>query len=371
VETFMGPRRFWLGGQSVLNAYELSGSLVGVLLERFGAEAVRRWYAGASPEEAFGRDLEALDDLWRSRLGELETREVEQRQAGRRLEEGAKGAVHRARCGRLRPCDEGSRRLEAYRIALSAQDWEEVLRLLEDPSVQEAVFPPGLPGALSHRAWILERAHRGLGTPEEALGPVEELLEALPPEGESRGRFVEILLRLELAADREGEARERLERGVARDPALARELGWLPEALDAPDREEALAVFLETDPLRRAERAAELLERHPEWPGLARWTWRRQLWLSERVERALALGEELRAGGEEIPSGPLALLHEGRAGREEDAGRLAAARESWRAAEELREEPLARARAREQQERLAWRLDRLGRSDPSRDRGGR
>jgi hypothetical protein len=362
--TFVGARRFWLGGQSVRNAYDLAGSFVGFLLERFGADPVRAWYAGADPDLAFGLDLEGLDEAWRARLAEIETEGREQESAGRRLEEGARSAVHRTRCGRLRPCDEVSLRREAYRAALGNRRWEEVLGFLEDP----VVFPPGAPGSVFERAWVLELAHRGLETPAKALGPMAELLEALPPGDASRPLVFEMLLRLELAAGREAEMLARLEAARGGEDSLGADLGWLPVALESPDREEALSVFLENG---RLERALALLDRHPEWPELALWTWRRILWPGKRVDEALALGAELRAAGENIPAGSLSLLYEDQARGREDAGDLEGALESWRAAEELREDPLPRARAREEGRRLAWRMERAGLRPPRPDRGDR
>lgn len=367
IASFIGTRRFWLGGQSVRNAYDLAGSFVGFLLERFGTTPVRRWYSGARIEEAFGLDLGDLDAAWRSRLAEIETGAVEQESAGHRMDEGARRAVHRSRCGRLPACDEEALRREAFRSALAGRRWAEILTFLED----EALVPSGAFGGGLERAWLLELAHRGLGTPEAALEPVEQILEGLPAEDERRARLFEILLRLEIEAGRDEEARMRLRSASASEPDLAGDLGWLFEALQAPDRDAALAVFLETEPLERARRATDLLSRHPDWPGLALWTWRRQLWIGERREVALSLGEKLRADGESIPGGALALLYEDLAREREDDGELAEALEAWRAAESLREDPLPQALAREEQRRLAWRLERAALRAPDRDREGR
>lgn len=58
-------------GHDAARAYTVAGAFVGFVRDTHGAEAVRRWYGGASIEEATGKSLDALDDAFRAHVAAL------------------------------------------------------------------------------------------------------------------------------------------------------------------------------------------------------------------------------------------------------------------------------------------------------------
>lgn len=64
----------WLGKHPHVNSYDVAGSWMRFLLDRHGAAAVRRYYRGVPPAEAFGVGLDALERAWHEHLDAVELR---------------------------------------------------------------------------------------------------------------------------------------------------------------------------------------------------------------------------------------------------------------------------------------------------------
>ncbi len=59
-------------GQNASTAYTVAGAFVSWFHDRFGADALERWYAGASLVAITGRDLDALDGEWQKALEKVQ-----------------------------------------------------------------------------------------------------------------------------------------------------------------------------------------------------------------------------------------------------------------------------------------------------------
>jgi hypothetical protein len=363
-----GVFRFWLGGQDVRHAYALAGSFVGFLLERFGPVALGRWYGGAPAEEVFGMDLDQLDAAWRERLAEIPTEVPEEEEAQRWIEQGARTAVHRTRCGRLRPRDNWriTRSTAAARAAIEAawreERWDEVLRLLE-----EVTFSADHDRDRQVRLAVLQQAQERRGRPEEAVPPIEAALEDLATDHPDRPLLLASLLRAVLAADRIERALEILDRlgETLMGDGLAPQ--WLTAGLRSPLRREVTDLFLERNPRMQVQAALSLLDRLPEPKDLDSWIWMRTVRGPGEEGSALPVARTLAAGSERVSPEVRASVHAWLARRHEASGDLAAARESWLAVQELHPEPEGRARAGDQADRVAWRLERAGQAPPGKD----
>jgi hypothetical protein len=55
----------WLRAHPRVNAYDIGGSWMRFLLDRFGAEKVKRYYTGTTAKTAFGTDAAELEKSWR------------------------------------------------------------------------------------------------------------------------------------------------------------------------------------------------------------------------------------------------------------------------------------------------------------------
>lgn len=68
----------WLGARPGFNAYDVAGSYLRFLLDKYGAKKTTRYYMGATASAAFGADEAKLEKTWRETLARFELRpEVE------------------------------------------------------------------------------------------------------------------------------------------------------------------------------------------------------------------------------------------------------------------------------------------------------
>lgn len=154
---------------SASKAYTVAGAFVRFLGDRYGKEALRRWYGGASLSEvAGGKDLAALDAEFRTMLTKLSIPERSLATAKARFE---RLAFFDRRCPRIvdRMLGEGSGALDAGDVVAAERSFREVLRL--DPSNVDARF--GLAGC-ARRAGNTELALErfvALGTTPEVPRP--------------------------------------------------------------------------------------------------------------------------------------------------------------------------------------------------------
>jgi hypothetical protein len=61
----------WLARHPHVNAYDVAGSWMRFLLDRFGAAKVRSYYVGAPVQKAFGADLATLERQWHAHLDKV------------------------------------------------------------------------------------------------------------------------------------------------------------------------------------------------------------------------------------------------------------------------------------------------------------
>jgi hypothetical protein len=357
---FLGLRNFWLGGQSVSNSYELAGSFVGFLLERYGVRAVRSWYGGASAPEAFGLSVDELDVAWREHLDEVEVGTADRRIARGQFGPTAPPATHRRRCVRLRPADRAARAEAALFLAAGEERWEEVLRRVDREQAAEGEAVAGFEEARRRRrhVWLAFRALTMLERHEEAAQRVEAEVAKLDEADPDHPFYLSLLLPARLAAGQHEAALEILDRiETLASPGYDVRL-WLRPALDSPQRDEAVAVFLERgDADERARRALDLLAGGERFPGFGLWT---LSWL----DVARGFGAEARTlvsrllDDETLPAGIRVQLHMRLAGVAEREGRLEAAVAHARAALVDEADAGARMRLADLAERLAWRAGR-------------
>ncbi|MFO1076255.1 MAG: hypothetical protein U1E73_00850 [Planctomycetota bacterium] len=64
----------WLSQRPGFNGYDVAGSWMRYLLDRYGAERVRRYYKGVPPDQAFGENLAELEHGWHARLDQVKLR---------------------------------------------------------------------------------------------------------------------------------------------------------------------------------------------------------------------------------------------------------------------------------------------------------
>jgi formylglycine-generating enzyme required for sulfatase activity len=139
-------------------AYTVAGAFVSFVRERYGAEAIRRWYAGASLPEAFrGQDLAALEREFHAALAKLPIPERALATAKTRFE---RPAFFARRCPRIvdRALGDAGGRLGAGDTQGAEEAYRTALRL--DPRNIDARF--GL-AACARRAGELESARRLYG----------------------------------------------------------------------------------------------------------------------------------------------------------------------------------------------------------------
>lgn len=75
----------WLQQHPFVGSYDVAGSWLRFLLDQFGAEKVRRYYCGVPVEDAFGKDLAALEAMWHARLDKVVLRDGTRRVLQQRL----------------------------------------------------------------------------------------------------------------------------------------------------------------------------------------------------------------------------------------------------------------------------------------------
>lgn len=127
---------------SASKAYTVAGAFVGFLGDRYGKEALRRWYGGASlPEVAGGKDLAALDADFRAMLQKIAIPERSLATAKARFE---RPAFFDRRCPRIvdRMLGEATGLLDLGDAVAAERGYREALRL--DPANLDARF--GLAG---------------------------------------------------------------------------------------------------------------------------------------------------------------------------------------------------------------------------------
>lgn len=93
-------RLFAMGflGESSSTAYTASGAFVGYVHDRFGADAVRRWYGGEALEAVTGTSLDALETAWHAALDERAIPEAAMIRAKARFD---KPGLFKRRCPRV------------------------------------------------------------------------------------------------------------------------------------------------------------------------------------------------------------------------------------------------------------------------------
>jgi tetratricopeptide (TPR) repeat protein len=133
-------------GITASKAYTVAGAFVGFMRDRYGAQAIRRWYAGATlPEVTGGKDLAALDADFRKALAALKVTSRAEGTAKVRFE---RAPFFARRCPRIvdRTLAEAGARLGVGDVSGAELGYREALGL--DPKNLEARF--GLAGC-EHR----------------------------------------------------------------------------------------------------------------------------------------------------------------------------------------------------------------------------
>ncbi len=106
-------RLFALGffGENSATAYTVSGAFVGFVHDRFGADAVRRWYAGEELPAVVGKSWSELEDAWHAELDALVLPKAAMEQAKARFD---RPGIFKRRCPRtVDACKERSHDLSS------------------------------------------------------------------------------------------------------------------------------------------------------------------------------------------------------------------------------------------------------------------
>jgi tetratricopeptide (TPR) repeat protein len=116
-------------GENSSTAYTVAGAFVSWFKEKFGAQALRRWYAGAAlPELTQGKDIDALDRDFRKQLA---TRPIDPKLLAVARARFDRPAIFGRRCPRVvdRLAQEAAGLLGASDTAAARDAYEDVLRL--------------------------------------------------------------------------------------------------------------------------------------------------------------------------------------------------------------------------------------------------
>ena len=341
---------FVWGNQSLHNAYRLSASFVGFLIERSGPAALARAYGGAAWTDAYGADLATLDAAWRQRLEGVAISAEERRRAALSFDPVRHPAFHRQRCPRVGEAAPAPERDPAEDTRPGAQ----ALALLRSGHAAEAIdrLTASARDATAPTNGAREAAAPTNGARETSGGP--------GPAGARPFRDTDELLFLLLIREgRPDEAAAQLERFRTDAPATSVELyEMVARSKAAPQLAEALLLGIgmgQGVDARRRQRALlrEALRLEPAGPA----AWIAEEWLcawppagtdgaGARLLRRFLDGTP--EGGERAVRAAMKLATEAlRAGRPEEAIRLAerAAEAAPRARERVEAAEIA-ARAR-------------------------
>ncbi len=224
----LGPGGFFSAPQA--RAYTVAGSFLGFLIERHGAEPVRRLYGGASFEQAFGCPVEALEREWSAFLdGVAVPAELRASAEARFRGEGlfARRCVREVAGLEARAAQEAAR----GRVASAAAGWRRAAALSGDPAyllvAGEALRRAGLSAAARETCGeaLASAGERRPALRAAALGALGDLDWAAGDRSGAAARY-----RGALALDPERAAARLLQAKLAAlaDPALAAEVApWL------------------------------------------------------------------------------------------------------------------------------------------------
>ncbi len=163
---FMGRNGFVTLNEG--NAYDLSGSFMGFLVQTYGAEALHRFLDMRSDYEgAFGKDLEALDEEWRAFLREVPIRTRDVADLGRSFDSSVHKGYREKCCPKL-----GSRVPELEDVAYAAYRGG---RYDEALDAYETLYAES--GDSRHRLQQV-KIHRDMGNSDLALALLDTLLSA-------------------------------------------------------------------------------------------------------------------------------------------------------------------------------------------------
>jgi tetratricopeptide (TPR) repeat protein len=242
-------RLFALGflGQNSATAYTVSGAFVGYVKERFGAEAVRAWYGGASLPEVTGVAWADLERAFHEDLDKVVLSEAARVQAKARFD---RPAIFGRRCPRVvDACKARAEELKAKGDHEGAiEEYQRAMKL--DP------------GDLGLRI-AAARSDLRLGRAEQAVGALSAIADDASAPRHMRDRATEELGDIALREGRGPEAVERfrdvLSRTVSEDAIRTLEVK-IAAASDARARPAVVALLI-GDPRRGPDkvRAAELL----------------------------------------------------------------------------------------------------------------
>jgi tetratricopeptide (TPR) repeat protein len=166
-------------GQPASRAYTAAGAFVRFVHARFGAEALRRWYAGEDLERVTGRSLQQLDGEYRARLMHLPVSENVLNSARARFD---RPSFFERRCPRVidRLATDAAARLALGDVHGAREAYREVLAL--DPRDANARIGLGACDARGGELEAARRTYRALS--EDALAPVWARLLALEAKGD-------------------------------------------------------------------------------------------------------------------------------------------------------------------------------------------
>jgi formylglycine-generating enzyme required for sulfatase activity len=218
-------------GQSASKAYTVSGAFVAFLRDRYGAPALRRWYAGEPLDAATGgRSLAALEVDFRKALA---ARPIPERALATAKARFDRPSIFGRSCPRIvdRALGEAGERLGAGDLAAAEAGYRRALAL--DAGNLDARF--GL-AAVTLRGGQVDRAiELFTGLARDAKVPKPLVVRALETCGD-----------LELARDRGGEAKRHFQAALALvfDEDRKRTLEVKEFAADSPGREAIVALLI-------------------------------------------------------------------------------------------------------------------------------
>ena len=231
---------FGFFGENSATAYTVSGAFVGFVHDRFGAEAVRRWYAGEVLPKVVGQSWAELEDAWHAELDKLVLPKEVIEQAKAKFD---KPSIFGRRCPRtVDACREKSSELA------SGGDAKGAILELE----RAAALDPENDGIKLEMAEL----HAPAGDVDRTLRELEQISSDAKEQQNVRDRAIEALADLELSR---GEAAPALEKyqaliGRAFEQSKLRTLHVKAYAAREPKARDAIVALLIGAPGKKPDR---------------------------------------------------------------------------------------------------------------------